>query len=70
VRVHLCEVSPPHPAPPPGAAQAGLGRIQANLASRVKKGRMKEEAAKAAMALVKVRRGCGGCAAPRTGAAS
>jgi enoyl-CoA hydratase/3-hydroxyacyl-CoA dehydrogenase len=32
---------------------AGLGRIQANLASRVKKGRMSEAAAKAAMARVK-----------------
>lgn len=34
--------------------QAGMGRIQANLASRVKKGRMSEAAAKAAMARVKV----------------
>ncbi|KAL4446209.1 hypothetical protein ABPG77_003016 [Micractinium sp. CCAP 211/92] len=33
--------------------EAGLGRIQSNLASRVKKGRMSEQAAQAAMARVK-----------------
>lgn len=35
--------------------QAGLGRIQSNLTSRVKKGRMTESAAKAAMSLVQAR---------------
>lgn len=44
--------TPTHPTP----MQAGLGRIQANLTSRVKKGRMSEAAAQAAMARVKVRR--------------
>ena len=37
--------------------QGGLGRIQSNLASRVKKGRMSEAAAQAAMARVQVRAG-------------
>lgn len=44
--------APPRPAYPPW--QGGLGRIRANLASRVKKGRMSEGAAAAAMARVKV----------------
>lgn len=38
----------------PHKLQAGMGRIQANLASRVKKGRMSKAAAQAAMARVKV----------------
>ena len=39
------------------ALQGGMGRIQSNLASRVKKGRMSEAAAQAAMARVKVGQG-------------
>lgn len=38
--------------------QAGLSRIHANLTSRVKKGRMTEQAAMAALARVQVRLPC------------
>lgn len=34
------------------AAQAGMKRVEANIMSRVKKGKMKEGAAKAAMGLL------------------